>query len=392
MLNGCRVLDCTGSLGWLAGRMLADLGAEVLKIEAPNSSHEGAAWRAFNIAKRVLVVDIGQDDGRLLLDRLIAGADILLETFEPGSAESAAFQSDRLRAMNPHLIHVSMTPFGRTGPRAEWRASDIELMAAGGAMSLAGEPEGAPMRVSEPQAHAWAGAHGAVGALVALVQRQSTGRGDHVDVSAQAAILPALAHAPTFVDMLGTVPTRSGAYITGRSNSGGRYRVFWPCVDGYVNFILYGGHAGRRTNERLVDWMREIGVDPGPMGEVDWTSFDPTQLNQEKIDLLEGPIGDFFSRLRKREFLEGANAREMLGYPVSSVADIADDPQLAARDFWHDVEDPDGIARRHCGSFAIIDGQRPSIGAAEKELPEILNGYGLSAEEAAALVKQEVTA
>src|ERR671936_2490232 len=133
-------------------------------------------------------------------------------------------------------------------------------MAAGGAMALAGEPDGLPVRVSEPQSHGWAGAHAAIGALVALFRREATGRGDLVDVSAQASVIAALSHAPAFVDLLGVEPTRAGAFMTGRSIKGARYRVFWPCRDGYINFIFYGGVAGGGTQGQLVGRERECGA------------------------------------------------------------------------------------------------------------------------------------
>ncbi|HZQ63152.1 MAG TPA: CoA transferase, partial [Casimicrobiaceae bacterium] len=262
---------------------------------------------------------------------------------------------------HPHLVHVSVTPFGHTGPRARWRASDLELMAAGGAMSLAGEPHGKPLRISVPQARAWAGTQAASGALVALFHRQMTGRGQHVDVSAQAAILVALAHAPAFVDMVDEVPTRCGAFITGRTITGARLRAFWRCRDGYINFVIYGGNAGRRSNEQLIAWMREARAELGPLAALDAACFDPKRLTQAEIDALEAPVAVFFASLTKREFLEGASAREMLGYPVSSVADIAADPQLDAREFWDDIAAANGEILRHCGAFARIDGARPKL-------------------------------
>lgn len=356
MLGGCRVIDCSNRLGWLAGRILADLGADVVKVEPPGRLLDDSDWQAFNVNKRLLSLNLEDDAGRRTLRRLATGADILIETAGPSTG--GIFDPDTLRAANPALIHVSITPFGRTGPRAHWRASDIELMAGGGAMSLAGEPAGMPVRVSVPQSYAWASAQAAVGALVALNARGTTGRGQHVDVSAQASVIAALAMAPAFWDMLGTVPTRAGAFMTGRSVHGADYRVFWPCKDGYVNFILYGGVAGQRTNEGLVAWMREAGAELGALADIDWSTFDPTQATQAEVDAIEEPIGRFYRTLTKRQFLEGACEREMLGYPVSTVADIASDQQLEARDFWRDLPGPDGGSQRHCGGFAIVDGER----------------------------------
>jgi benzylsuccinate CoA-transferase BbsE subunit len=263
-----------------------------------------------------------------------------------------------LRANHPRLIVVAIRPFGGVGPRSGWKASDIELMAAGGAMALAGEPDGMPVRVSEPQSYSWAGAQAAIGALTALFKREATGRGDLVDVSAQASVVAALSHAPAFVDLVGIEPTRAGAFITGRSITGARYRVFWPCRDGYINFIFYGGAAGRRTNEQLVAWMREAGADLGALAAIDWKTWDATKTSQAEVDAIEAPVLAFFAGLTKREFLIEAHRREMLGYPVATVVDIAADPQLEARAFFQTAP---GSAERFCGSFAVIDGERPPL-------------------------------
>ena len=361
MLEGILVLDCTDRLGWLAGRLLADLGADVTKIESPDAEIHTSDWRALNVNKRLTRLDPSEDAGQRELDRLAASADILLATFTPGTREAAIYHYGRLSAINSRLIVVAITPFGLTGPKAGWIASDLELMAAGGAMSLAGETEGTPLRVSVPQSYSWAGAQAAVGALTALAARSRTGRGQCVDLSAQAATIVALSHAPAFVDVDGTTPTRAGPFITGRSVKGARFRVFWPCRDGFLNFILYGGVAGRRTNTQLVAWMRECGAPLGPLAQIDFEKWDPTLATQADVDALEAPIAAFFSSITKRRFLEEAHRREMLGYPVSTVADIAGDPQLAARAFWQDVAAAGGGLERHCGCFAIIDGERPSL-------------------------------
>jgi len=355
LLSDVLIIDATDRLGWLAGRVLADLGADVIKIETPGSDRGRADWRAFNVNKRTLELDLQASADRARFEDLLRAADICLLT---PSLSSAHLDPHALRENYPRLVVVAIRPFGGVGPRSAWKASDIELMAAGGAMALAGEPDGIPVRVSEPQSYGWAGAQAAIGALVALSHRDVTGRGDLVDVSAQASVVTALSHAPAFVDLLGLEPTRAGAFMTGRSIKGARYRVFWPCRDGYINFIFYGGVAGRRTNEQLVAWMRERGAELGALAAIDWKVWDPTKADQSEVDAIEAPVAKFFARLSKREFLTEGHRREMLGYPVSTVADIASDPQLEARGFFQAVA---GVAERFCGSFAVIDGVRPPL-------------------------------
>ena len=393
MLGGYKVLDLSSQLGWLAGRILADLGADVIKIEPPGADLGGAEWRALNVNKRLLRLDAASPAGRQAIERMIARTDILIETARPCDPADDWLHPERLSGLNSKLIHVSITPFGRHGPRAHWRGSDLEIMAAGGAMSLAGNPDGAPLRISVPQAYSWAGAHAASGALVALSHRTAGGDGQHVDVSAQASVVVALAHAPTFFDMMGQVPSRAGSNITGRSVNGAIYRAFWRCKDGYINFVVYGGPAGRRTNKALVAWMDEKRLDLGPLGDFDWDSFDPTLATQDEVDRIEAPLTAFFESVTKFEFLEGACAREMLGYPASNVADIAIDPQLEAREFWQDMAVPGGGSERHCGAFYLADKVRPKVrnpavegsGDAEK----ILKDFGFSNEETAALLAQQ---
>ena len=396
LLEPYRVLDCTGQLGWLTGRLLAGLGANVIKIEPPGAPLEAPDWRANNVDKRLLSLDLDSEAGRKAFLKLVAKADFLLETAAPGSQLAEFFDPDSLRRLNHGLIHVSITPFGRTGPRTRWQASDLELMAAGGAMSLAGEPDGMPLRVTAPQSNPWAASQAAVGAMVALTARATTGRGQHVDVSAQAAVIASIAHAPASWDLIGVNPLRAGAFMTGRSVHGANYRAFWPCKDGYLNFIIYGGIAGRRTNEAVVDWMNSAGAEMGVLADIDWATFDSTQTTQDEVDAMEAPIAKFFMSITKAEFLQGAFEREMLGYPVSNVADIAHDPQLEARGFWTDMPTPDGGSERHCGGLAVVDGERLAV---NRPVPgpgqhsrEVLAEFGFGSEEIEALIGSEAVA
>jgi len=360
LLSDIVIVDATDRFGWLAGRILADLGGEVIKLDPPGTVRRRPEWRAFNANKCVLDLDAQAPADRLRLDALLDKADICLLT--PATFDFGGRLDPRaLRARYPGLVVVAIRPFGSAGPRRHWRASDLETMAAGGAMTLAGEPDGMPLRVSEPQSYSWAGAQAATGALVALYRREMTGCGDLVEVSAQASVVAAIAHAPAFFDILRVEPKRAGAFMTGRSIRGARYRVFWPCRDGWLNFIFYGGHAGRRTNEQLVAWMREHGAELGRLAKIDWLIFDPTIADQAEVDALEAPVLKFFAGITKREFLNEAHRREMLGYPVATVADIATDPQLEARGFFETVAGTGGMAETHCGSFAIIDRERPPL-------------------------------
>lgn len=402
LLAPYRVLDLTGPLGFLTGKIFGDLGADVIKIEPPggdpsrreppflnngNGSHQSLYWLAHNANKRGITLDLAQVKGRELFCRLVRRADFIIESFAPGVLGELHLAYDILHEENPRLILVSISPFGQEGPYKDLQGSDLEIMALSGAMSLAGEKDGEPMRVSVPQAPMWVGAEAAMGALTALAYRTSTGHGQHVDVSAQVAVMSALAHAPAFWDLNRVNPERAGVFVTGRSVLGAKMRVMWRCKDGWINFIIYGGAAGRHTNQQLVAWMEEKGLAPDWLKQVDWNTFVVTSIEQCEVDRLEAPIADFFAAVTKSEFLEGAIKRQMLGYPVATVEDISRNAQLEARNFWQEVVDPaSGRTLRYAGNFAVINGERlpircgaPKVGEHNKEV--YVDELGLSESE-----------
>ena len=364
----------------MAGRVLADLGADVVKIEPPGGDParrtpptvdtadgpQSVFWLSANQNKKSVTVDVTKSSGQELFRRLAAEADFVLESYAPGTLEEWGLGYADLSRSNPRLIMVSVTPFGQRGPYRDFRASDLEIMALSGAMSLAGEAGGEPMRVSVPQSPMFAGLEAAMGALSALAARAVTGRGQHVDVSAQVAVMAAASHAPAFWDLNRENPGRAGTFVTGRTLTGARMRALWPCRDGWINFILYGGAAGRETNRQLVSWMQEAGMAPESLLRMDWENFRVPQLTQDEVDRLERPIGEFLATLTKREFYEGVTSRVMLGYPVSTVADLLTDPQLEARDFWRKIPLDAEREATVPGGFAVVDGERLAVSRAPR--------------------------
>src|SRR5713101_3971107 len=240
LLAPYRILDLTGPLGFLTGKIFGDLGADVVKIEPPsgdpsrrlppflengNGSPQSLYWLAHNANKRGITLNLQSERGRDLFLRLALGADFIIESFPPGVLEQLGLEYETLQQQNPGLILVSITPFGQEGPFRNFTASDLEIMALSGAMSLAGEKDGEPMRGSVAQAPMWVGAEAVMGALTALAYRSMTGNGQHVDVSAQVAVLAALAHAPAFWDLNRENPERAGIFVTGRSVHGAMMRA-----------------------------------------------------------------------------------------------------------------------------------------------------------------------
>src|SRR6266511_47987 len=181
LLNPYRVIDLTDPLGFVAGKVLADLGADVIKIEPEGGDpsrawRDGLYWAAMNAGKRSVTLNLDSGRDQIALRELTRDADFVVESFRPGRLDERGLGYTTLCCDNPRLIMVSITPFGQLGPYAHFEASDLEIMALSGAMGLAGDAGGEPMRVTAPQAPYWVGVEAAMGALTALAYRTTTGR------------------------------------------------------------------------------------------------------------------------------------------------------------------------------------------------------------------------
>lgn len=222
-----RVLDLSRILaGPTASQLLGDLGADVVKVERPGRGDDTRGWGppflateggpvagyflAANRSKRSIAIDFTTDVGAELVRRLAERADVLLENLKPGDLDRRGLGYDALSVRNPRLVYCSISGFGRTGPRRTEPGYDFLAQAAGGLMSLTGEPSGAPQKVGVGIADLYTGMHAAIGILAALRHRDRTGQGQHVDVSLYDCQLAMLAN--TAVDHLltGAVPPRLG--------------------------------------------------------------------------------------------------------------------------------------------------------------------------------------
>jgi len=334
------------------GRLLADLGADIIKIERPGGDparHMGPfygdvpdpekslSWFAFNASKRSITLEIETPEGRDELKKLIATADIFIESFAPGYLDRLGLGYEVLSEINPGIIFTSITPFGQTGPYRDLNASDLVLWALGGMMNLCGYTDRAPLRMGVDQAYLQAGLHGAVGTLLALHARNRVSMGQHVDVSAHEAVL-----------RLGTASPQWWFHTKMlMERSGNRQRfsplvaplVVWPCQDGEVMFSIYGGVLGRLV-KRLVDWMHERG-DAGHLVDIDWDKHDVLKMSPEELERIEGVFLAFFAKHTKRELADEALKRRFALAPVNSIADVARDAQLHSRGFLVGVNHPE---------------------------------------------------
>jgi crotonobetainyl-CoA:carnitine CoA-transferase CaiB-like acyl-CoA transferase len=360
-LAGYRVLDLADEKGQLCARMLAELGADVIKVERPREGdptrangpffrdEQGAErslyWWAMNAGKRSITLQLQLEAGRDLFRRLVEHADIVIETFTPGVTKDLGIDYRSLERINPGVILVSITPWGQTGPYRHWPSSDIVGSAMGGHMYLNGDDERGPVRTTAPQAYTQANVQGAVGAVTALYARGvNDGMGQHVDVSMQEAMANAMDHAQTTWDISGLNVRGPGlrrtAGATPERPVGARY--LFEASDGWVVGLSAGEVLVPPRANIAIDWMAEHGA-AGDLDTARWrqllTSMEPK--SDEEIAHVEEVVAGF-CRQHPREWLVGeAQARGLGWAPVYSPGDIVHSKQLEARDYWVRVRHDD---------------------------------------------------
>jgi len=350
-----RVIDLTNELGQLAGRMLGDLGAEVIKVEPPGGDEsrfigpfrgdvvdpeQSLHWWTFNTNKLSATLDLTTLQGQELFTQLLDRADFLIETCPPDTAAALGLGRETVRSTHPALVHTSITPFGREGPYANWQATDLVGAAMGGLSSLCGAPGRPPIRPTASQGYAQASAQAVVGTLIAHYQRTKTGRGQHVDQSMQEAVTFTHDNAMPTWDIRGINNGRPG---NGREIGGyksGQY-VF-EAADGYVACLSYGGLFGL-TARQTIEWLDHHGM-AGDLASDEWLAkLDATQ------GLLLPPSGDdgeylleilraFCRQLSRAQLVsEAQQIRNGWGI-VNTPRDLLENEHLAARDYWVEIE------------------------------------------------------
>jgi len=346
-----RALDLTDEKGFLCGKVLADLGAEVIKVEPPGGDPARSigslraetpgqpgslCWAAFNTGKKSITLDLESPADRQVLRQLARTADFLVESFSPGYLDSLGAGYRDLRQENPRLIMASITPFGQKGPFAHWKGPDIVPWAMSGYMWMTGEPGRAPLRISgTPQAYLHAGAITAAGLLLALRHRHLTGRGQHIDTSAQQCPTWMLTHTYAYWDLLGVKLGRAGVF---RQFGESFLRTVWPCRDGHVVFMFAGGQIGAKGQRSLVSVMGQEGMADDWLREFNWEEWGATAEGQDAINRVSEAFARYFRTKTRAELLEIGVKHAIMLAPVNSVADLLASPQLEHRRYW--VEHP----------------------------------------------------
>ena len=348
-LSPYRVLDLTQANGVLCAQILGDLGANVIQIEPPdgaagrrlapfdndhpNDPEHSLFWWSYSCGKRSLVLDIDEDQATFL--KLVAQADFLIESEAPGEMAARGFEYESLAAINPRLIMVTITPYGSTGPKSSWAASDITLAAAGGSMSLTGDEDRPPLRVSVPQTWHHAAIEAATGALIALHERNQSGRGQHVDISVQ----QAMTFATQGYILSSAVNDLTAQRIAGGVKAGDlRIRLTYPAKDGHVSIThLFGATLGPPT-ARLMEYVCEEGFCDEATRDKDWIEYGLLlSTGEESISEFERVkqcIADCIESKTKTELLEAAMKRRLLLAPMSTVRDVVRSDQFSSREYF----------------------------------------------------------
>lgn len=336
-----RVLDLASPAGIYGTKLLADLGADVIRIEPAAGDplrsagpfyrnrpgpQRSLTYAYYNTSKRGIELDLDSASGRDAFRKLAATADIVFETGAPGEMAAKGLGYQDLKAANPGLIWAAITPFGQTGPRAGWKGNDLIAMAAGGVLFLSGFPGKTPIYSPLDQAYHLGGIAAATGALFAYNHRLNTGEGQLVDVSLQAAVATATEAALGFWDSMETIWDRKGSLgLQG-------FQALYQCLDGWVIGML----GNRWPN--LLAWAEEVGVADDEWRNPRWHERTERDTHLAEISRLAAQL--FGAQTMEQIYLRGQHYR-IAFQPVRSIPNLLTDSQLAIRGYWTPVAHDD---------------------------------------------------
>src|SRR5262245_454110 len=389
-LDGIRVIDQTQVMaGPFASMLLADMGAEVIKVEPPEGEHArhvgleaapgvGASFLAVNRGKKGITLDLKQPDGVAVLKRLVATADVLVENYRPGVAARLGVDYDTLATVDPRLIYCSVSGFGQTGPYASRGGYDLIAQGMAGIMSATGSDGGPPVKVGVPIADLGAGLFALLGILAALRARRITGRGQRVDTSLYEAALALSAWEATEYWYTGEIPKRLGT--AHRLNA--PYQAF-RASDGYFTvgaanpklWPIFAGLIGRP----------ELTQDPRFKGVGDRVKNRPA---------LEKEIEVATSKETRAHWLAKCEAAGIPAGPIYSIPEAQADPHAQARGMVQELQHPQAGRVKALGnpvklsrSPATLRAAAPLLGA---DTDAVLAGLGYVASEIASLHARKV--
>jgi crotonobetainyl-CoA:carnitine CoA-transferase CaiB-like acyl-CoA transferase len=355
-LHGLRVLDVTQVMaGPFCAMMLADMGADVIKVEPPGGDStrqmpgavgaDSPSFNAVNRGKRSIVVNLKSDEGRAVFLRLSASTDILIENYRPGVMAALGFGYQALAQMNPRLIYASISGYGQTGPQRGKGGFDLIAQGVAGIMSITGEPNGAPVKAGVPLTDLSAGLFALVGILASLENRHRTGTGQHIDTSlVDAGVALSVWEATEYFSGMGVPDALGSAH---RMNA--PYQAI-RCADGYITL----GAA----NERLFRRLAEV------LGHADWTLRSEFADNASRVrnrQALADRIESITSQQPRAHWLALLEANDIPCGPINDYAQVFADPQVVAREMVVETEHPTLGHLRTLGSPIKMSATPPDV-------------------------------
>ena len=336
-LEGVKVLDLTQIMaGPYCTMMLADMGADVVKVEKPNGGDdtrrmgppfiegESAAFLGINRNKRSIVIDLRSDAGRELAPRMARGSDILVQNFRPGALERMGLGYEQVREINPALVYCTISGFGATGPYSHRGGFDLVTQGMSGLMSVTGHPDGPPAKIGVPICDLNAGMFGAIGILTAYINRLRTGQGQHVDTSLLEGGIAYTFWESAMYFATGDIPEPKGS----AHRLTAPYQAF-ETSDGYVNI----GAANQANWERLCAAIGrdELVADP---------RFVEPRDRMNNVDELVSTLEGTFVQQTSDHWLEILEAANVPAGPINDLAQVYDDPQVQAREMMVETDHP----------------------------------------------------
>jgi crotonobetainyl-CoA:carnitine CoA-transferase CaiB-like acyl-CoA transferase len=375
-LAGLKVIELARILaGPWAGQTLADLGADVIKVEAPegddtrrwgppfidrDGDRSAAYFHATNRGKRSVTCDFRTPEGQDLVRRLVADADVVIENFKVGGLAKYGLDYDSLRKVNPRLIYCSITGFGQTGPYAHRAGYDFIIQGMAGLMSVTGDADGQPQKVGVAVTDIFTGIYAATAILAAVVQRSQTGTGQHIDMALLDVATSIMANQAMNYLATGTAPQKMGNAHPNLAP----YAVF-DCADGWL--ILATGNDGQYRKLCAILGLADMAEDPAYL-----TNADRIANRAEMTRRLT----EATRRWSKADLLAACETQGVPAGPINDLAEVFADPQVVARKLRLDIGGIPGVRSpfTFSGAELALDRAAPKLGEHDDQVPGIIAG------------------
>jgi crotonobetainyl-CoA:carnitine CoA-transferase CaiB-like acyl-CoA transferase len=377
-LGGIRVLELASRSTRYAGKLFADMGADVILVE-PSAGSRGReedpfiggvpggemslSFAYYNAGKRGVTIDLDDAQSRADLLELVRGADLILEGEKPGALARRGLGFEALADLRPGLVMTSISPFGQSGPYSQYECEDIVAHAMGGFMYLGGYADSEPIRPYGHLAYSAAGMYAGVASMLALGRAEATGRGDHVDVSIQECVVMAMETAVQYFDLERTVRRRFGAQQRFAGTG------IFPCKDGFV-YMMAAGIGANKFWSRSLDWLSRERVPGAERLQGDqWGRMEYVQSDEAKRIFREVFAPWALTKTKQELYHEGQRSLVPIA-PVNSLRDIMESAQLEHRGYFVEVDHPRSAVRLRMPGAPYrlsrtpwrLQGRAPSLG------------------------------